>query len=201
MFLILISRGFISNFTWNHSSHIALIRTWRVRSLTWLYEAWLRFLLMSRWLEASLTNHSNCAFLSGTVFITSRAKANGAVPSIWGRLHRRYWLATRAACVIWKTGIDECLMRRRRSMMVQGSQAVSHAHAHSHAHTLLRRHRLTPVDDLPFIFHILANHINKGNTNDQRIDSKAKPCKTFGSQIFLWHSCCPNLNYACCLRL
>ena len=173
------------------------MRTWRVRPLTWLYKAWLRFLLVSCWLEASLTNHSNCAFLSGKVFITSRAKANGAVPSIRGCLHRRYWLATRAACVIWKTGIDECLVRRRKSMMVQGSQAVSHAHARSHARTLLRRRRLTPVDDLPFIFHILANHVNKGNINNQRTDSKAKPCKTFGSQIFLWHSCCPNLNYAC----
>ena len=169
---MLISRGFISNFTWNHSSHTALMRTWRVRPLTWLHKAWLRFLLVSRWLEASLTNHSNCAFLSGKVFITSRAKANGAVPSIGGSLHRRYWLATRAACVIWKTGIDECLMRRRKSMMVQGSQAVSHAQARS-----------TPVDDLPFIFHILADHVNKGNINNQRRDSKAKPCKTFGSQI------------------
>lgn len=70
-------------------------------------------------------------------------------------------------------------------MMVQGRQAVRHAHAHSHTRTLLRRRRLTPVDDLPFIFHILANHVNKGNINNQRTDSKAKPCKTFGSQIFL----------------
>lgn len=98
-------------------THLIILRkTRRVSVFTWLYKAWLWFLLISRWLDASFTNHSNCAFLSGKVFITSRAKANRAVSSIWGRLHRRHWLAAGTACIIWKTGINKCLMRRRKSM-------------------------------------------------------------------------------------
>lgn len=136
VFPILISRYFISSFIRNHSGHIALVRTRGVvRILTWLYKAWLWFLLISSWLDDALTNHSSCAFLSGKVFITSRAKANRAVSSIRGRLHRRNWLTTRTACVICKTRINECLMRRRKSMMAKGSQAASHAHAHSHTYT------------------------------------------------------------------
>lgn len=120
---------------WNHSSHTVLRKTWKVNAFTWLYKAWLWFLLISRWLDASFTNHSNCAFLSGKVFITSRAKTNRAISSIWRRLHGRHGLAARTARVIWKTGISKWLMRRRKSTRAERS----HAHAHSHTCTLLMR--------------------------------------------------------------
>lgn len=120
---------------YNHSSHIGWRKTWRVSALTWFHKAWLLFLLISSWLDASFTNHSNCAFLSGKAFITSRAKANRAVSSIWGCLHWRHWLATRTACVIWKTKITKCLIRRR-PVMAKRSQAGSQAHPLPRIHTV-----------------------------------------------------------------
>lgn len=154
---------------------IVLRKTRRVSVFTWLYKAWLWFLLISRWLDASFTNHSNCAFLSGKVFITSRAKANRAVSSIWGRLHRRHWLAAGTACIIWKTGINTCLMRRRKSMAKRSREHV----------LCLWGPGLMPEDDSPFIFHILANFVNKENSSYHKTYLKAKPSKLFGPQIFL----------------
>lgn len=109
-----------------------------LHTLTWLYKAWLWFLLMSSWLDASLTNHSNCAFLSDKVFITSRAKANRAAASIRGRFHGRYWLTTRTACVIWKTRINECLMKREEINDGKG-RAGSEPCPHALTHVLCSR--------------------------------------------------------------
>lgn len=53
------------------------------------------------------------------------------------------------------------------------------------ARTLFMRPGLMPEDDSPFIFHILANFVNKENSSYHGTYLKAKPSKLFGPQIFL----------------
>lgn len=54
----------------------------------------------------------------------------------------------------------------------------------AHTRTLLKRPRLTPVGDLPFIFHILANRVNKGNISYYKTYFKAKPYKILHHKYF-----------------
>ena len=157
-----------------------------INAFTWLYKAWLGLLLVSRWLDASLTNHSNCAFLPGKVFITPRGKAHGTVPGVRGRLHRRHGLAARTACVICKTRTNMCL--GREPMTARSVQCHTLTHTCVHALALrLSTPRLTPVNNSSFIFQTLANHLNRENSNYQNETYfKVTPCK-FWDHKYFWN--------------
>lgn len=71
-------------------------------------------------------------------------------------------------------------------MMAKRSHAASHAHIHSHTHVCgSGGSELTPGDASLFIFHILANCVNKENISCHRTYFKAKSSKVFGPQRFL----------------
>lgn len=70
--------------------------------LTRLYKARLCLLLISNQLCIPFTHWPWTEFLPGEVSIATSAKTDWTVSSIRRSLNWRYWLATRAASVIWK---------------------------------------------------------------------------------------------------
>lgn len=152
MFLILISRGFISNFTWKSLQSYCSDKNMKSKA-TYLALQGLTgsFLCRADWRLPSPTMPIVHFFLVKSSSLPGQ-KPMGLFPASEGRLHRRYWLATRAACVIWKTGIGECLWGGGNQWW-WGSQAVSRAHARTpHANTLLRRAQANSCGWLAFYF-------------------------------------------------